>query len=363
MKLLSKKDTISMRGVAIMFIVIHNLLHLMYPIKENEFTFQLNYSHGFITHLCNMNLDLWKDVFSFLGWYGVTIFLFISGYGLVCKYEYGNECISFKIFFKKHYSKLFYLMLIPYLLYILSQYLLSGTVKSPIAIIAQLSMLSNLYPPFIDPGIYWFFGLMVELYTFYYFFIYKKKNSHIIYFNIISILLMFISFHIPNDTFTFLSSFTLQHSAILSLLRKNFIGWILPFTFGIIYARLKLTVTFESQWINFLSLFISILLLILSNLNIYTWTFSPIFSILAAIYFCSISKTLPFVYNRFINLGQISAFLFATHPIIRYIYIHFIKSSEFIPICLYFTICIIVALFYKIIHKKLFILYDGNQRI
>lgn len=355
MSTLSKKDTTQMRGVAISFIVLHNLIHLVCPVKENEYVFDISNSQAFITNLCEMNLSFWKDIFSFLGWYGITIFLFISGYGLVCKYENGGatDDISSFAFIKKHISKLFCLMLIPYLLYILCKFLLSGTLKSFFGIFMQLSMLSNIMPRLIDPGVYWYFGLMAQFYMFYRIFIYSKKNTAIIIWNIISLVLMITFINIPNNTIMsdYVSNFPAR---CLSVSRHNFIGWILPFTLGVIYARLNLSITFSKQWINVLSVVVCVALLIISNLNVYAWLLSPVLSILCAIYFCSICNQVLLVNNVFTYLGGISAFLFAVHPVIRYIYSHLTGSLNIFTVSVYFVVCVVVAICYMYLHKKLF---------
>lgn len=358
MSLLSRKDTASMRGVAIFFIVVHNLIHWVHPITENEFSFNIDSSKAFVSHLCALHPDLWKDVFSFLGWYGVSVFLFISGYGLVCKYEKGNETdtISYYPFIKSHVGKLFFLMLIPYLLYLLLRYIFSDSIE-PIGILAQLTMLSNLRPRYIDPGVYWYFGLMVQFYLFYLFFLYNRKITKIVYWNIISIISMLLFINVPADTL--MSDFLTRYPYCLDLLRHNFIGWILPFTFGIIYARLDLSITFDKQWINWLSLFACITLLILANLNVYCWLLSPVFGIMSAIYFCRICNSLPLLNKVFIYFGGISAFLFAVHPVVRYVCLYLSRLSGFtasniFTVCSYFIVCVLVAVGYKFLHKKLF---------
>lgn len=79
-----------MKGVAILFIVLHNLLHWISQIKENEFSYSPEKTKLFFENLVTNADTLWLDIFSFLGWYGVATFLFLSGYGLVKKYEQGG---------------------------------------------------------------------------------------------------------------------------------------------------------------------------------------------------------------------------------------------------------------------------------
>lgn len=338
---LSKTDTTSMRGVAITLIVWHNLLHLLIPIKENEFAFDIKYSQLFLEHIKELNPSLWMDFFSFLGWYGVPIFLFVSGYGLVQKYEKNHLDTNFIVFSFYHLKKLFTLMIFPYLVYLSLVFIVKQSINLKSAIF-QITMISNLYPPYIDPGIYWFWGVMAQLYICYYLFFYKKHNSYLLYFNVLSMIIMiFILVFVGN-------SLLFKHVSYISLIRHNFIGWILPFTLGIYCARKHLDIKISSLWKNIFLLIVGIALLILSNLNIYTWLLSPIVAIALAIIFNNILNHYKKLNNYFIMLGEISAFLFAVHPIVRYIYIHTINSSEFVFVTFYFIISIIVAICYKI---------------
>lgn len=125
---LSLTDTNSMKGVAITFIVWHNLIHWLIPLKENEFTFNIDYSNYFWEHIKELDSSLWMDIFSFLGWYGVPVFLFVSGYGLVRKYEDSQLNITFKDFAYYHVKKLFTLMVLPYLVYLILVFCFEQTV-------------------------------------------------------------------------------------------------------------------------------------------------------------------------------------------------------------------------------------------
>ena len=65
--ILSKNETDSMRGVAILFIMLHNLLHWKVNTIENEYTFVLDRSQLFMEQLKEFNGSLWQDICSFLG--------------------------------------------------------------------------------------------------------------------------------------------------------------------------------------------------------------------------------------------------------------------------------------------------------
>ena len=90
------------------------------------------------------------------------------------KYEKNktHKDIGFFQFTKKHFKKLFLLMIIPYVIYLL----LHWNFINLKAVFAQSLMISNLYSSLVHPGIYWYFGLMLQLYIAYYLFIFNKAD-------------------------------------------------------------------------------------------------------------------------------------------------------------------------------------------
>ena len=192
--LLAMSESAALRGIAILGIMLHNYCHwLGFAVKENEYTFDAERPMQFWDKLTSFDSDLFIHFFSFFGHYGVPVFLFVSGFGLVKKYEKGlsferrvlsEDTIDSKTnlsqhsslnalnFMKKHFLKLFRLMIIGYVVFIIVYFLRNSnaaTVFSIDHVIAQLTMVINFvykYPDkAITPGPYWFFGLMVQLYA------------------------------------------------------------------------------------------------------------------------------------------------------------------------------------------------------
>ena len=152
----------------------------------------------------------------------------------------------------------------------------------------------------------------------------------------------------------FLMKFTSDENQYLSYLRHNFIGWILPFTFGIFYARSNWNIVTTSLWKSTFVLVVGILLLVFANFNVYTWLFSPVIAIVVAIVFNRLIKNVRLFNNIFIMLGKISAFLFAIHPLVRYVYGQTVNSTDFIWITIYFITSIILAIGYKRVYNYLY---------
>jgi peptidoglycan/LPS O-acetylase OafA/YrhL len=344
--IISRNDSNLMKGIAIFFIVVHNLVHLLVPLKESEFAFFPHLYGMFKDSLWTIQDSLWADVFSFLGWYGVPIFLFLSGYGLVKKYESGgNEVgITFKQFMIYHWKKLFLLMIIPYLFFLFFDYLLmGGGVVFPM-MIKQLLLVSNFWTEEIQPGIYWYFGLMLQMYTCYYLFFYKKDIKNIIILNLMSFIL--IGFCVYYNRPSVVPLFT--------FIRHQFIGWILPFTFGILYARYDWRIVFKVYWKNLLMFILGSILLVYSNSNGYLWIFSPIIAICIALYLCELMKKIRYTSKFFVFLGQISAFMFAVSPVIRHLYWYYKTGDMLLDTTVYVLVSILFSIIYKWIHKNLF---------
>ena len=77
-----------MRGIAILAIVLHNYCHwLGKMVQENEYQFSERNVRRLMVEVAHPSWELITHLISFFGHYGVPIFLFLSAYGLVVKYE------------------------------------------------------------------------------------------------------------------------------------------------------------------------------------------------------------------------------------------------------------------------------------
>ena len=81
-----------MRGLAIIFIITNNFTHLLKGVfTDNEYQYHWQYVEGFMNNLSHPDGILPFNLLSFYCPYGVMLFIFLSGYGLVLKYEKGKE--------------------------------------------------------------------------------------------------------------------------------------------------------------------------------------------------------------------------------------------------------------------------------
>ena len=253
---LSLQQTQALRGLAILGIILHNYCHfLKFAVKENEYTFTAEKPRQLLEKLMSIDSDLFIHILSFFGHYGVPVFLFISGYGLVKKYEAppsapegatnvsvpdGNvapsgaeggassSSLSFP-FLLRHFRKLFRLMIWGFLLFVAVYFLRhddGATVYSWDRIAAQLTMTVNFlyeHPDrIIKPGPYWYFGLMMQIYALYIFVIHRWRSNWLLLALVAVCWMVQVIVPAPD---------------VLSFVRYNFIGGVLPFALGVALAR------------------------------------------------------------------------------------------------------------------------------
>ena len=96
-----------MRGIAILAIMLHNYCHFIGRIvKENEYQYLEQNNTRLWQVLTNPDELLPVHLLSYFGHYGVPVFLFLSGFGLVMKYESAHDDVRAVGFLRYHYLKL-----------------------------------------------------------------------------------------------------------------------------------------------------------------------------------------------------------------------------------------------------------------
>ena len=226
-ELLSRAECTAMRGIAILAIVLHNYCHFIGKIvKENEYQFFTSNNDRLWHALTNPDELLPVHLLSYFGHYGVPVFLFLSGFGLVKKYERGDRVATLP-FVRYNYLKLLRMLIVGFSLFIIVDMLTPGRFQFHwYNVVAQLAMYINVLPEpdrIIWPGIYWFFGLMIQLYIIYRLLLYRRNSWWVV--GLIAICWA-------------LQAFCDPEGETLNRLRYNSIGGMLPFGLGIILARI-----------------------------------------------------------------------------------------------------------------------------
>lgn len=307
---LSRAECSALRAVAIAGIVLHNFCHwLNIPVKENEYLFRVSNNEALWQALCAPDAMLPVSLLSYFGHYGVPLFVFLSGYGLVMKYE-GMAGLPVLRFVRYHYLKLFGMLVAGFTAYAM----VDAVTPHPFPyraenLIAQLLMYINLTAKpstFIHPGPYWFFGLMMQLYIIYRLAVYRRGLA-------------------PMAALVLLcwgvQAVCSPEGDSLRWLRYNSIGSVLPFCAGVFAGRLsaagvRLPLS-RRQWALLCAA--SLCVLFPMCFCYQAWFWAPLPVIMAGVAFV---RALPrCAVPAFTWVGGLSAAMFVCHPITRKIFI------------------------------------------
>ena len=306
-----------MRGLAIIGIFLHNYCHwLGFAVKENEYTFTMSKASDLMQALAQPDLNLPIHLVSFFGHYGVPVFLFLSAYGLVMKYEkrgaLSPKQTNVVPFLKHHYVKLFKMMIVGFVAFTMVDAITPGSHKYHVMdILGQMFMFNNMMPDpdhVIWPGPYWFFGLMMQLYIVYRLLLWRKGDVY-------ALLLIAVCWA--------MQAFCDPEGDTLNRVRYNFMGGVLPFCAGLLYARHGKQLT---HGVRMTLMVISVVAVFFFSFNFQTWLWAPLFVCTASI---GIVKLLPKTMNEWIAwVGTISAALFVLHPLTRKIFIPISRHGD-----------------------------------
>lgn len=362
---LSRAECSALRGIAIIGIFLHNYLHwLNSMVKENEYTFN---SKNVYRLMRELDAASWAEVpcqlISFFGHYGVPVFVFLSGYGLVKKYE-GTKTVaepsevavvktSWKErgeFLWKHYMKLFPMMLLGFVIFAMVDWITPGHHHwAWYDIIGQLTMTINLFPDpdhSIWPGPYWFFGLMMQLYLIY---IVLLKDRGWTATAVMMLICVAVQMGCCDDV----------NGGELNWIRYNFFGNMVPFGLGILTARhwddrlLSITTSrLHNSVVLWAALFlVSLMLIGIMSFDFWLWLWVPVIIIVANIAFV---KLLPEMLLKLICwVGGISSAIFVCHPVTRKIFIPISRGGDlFDGIAIYIVATILLSMLYSRIMSR-----------
>lgn len=337
---LTREQCREMKGLAILSIVFHNYLHQ--PrfgfAAENEFSFEpartLDFFHGVLQGV----LPFLCETISFLGWAGVPVFVFLSGYGLAKKHETDFRPLPVKEYLFHSWKKLF-LLLLPAILLLLALHW--GDWGYWGRNIFSLTMLANLFTLYPSVHVYWYFGLTFELYCLYILFNRRRSNPLLLYSSLAVILLQFI-----------LVCFRCEEAISWNL--HNFLGWIPVFSLGV-YAARRDSLPLPSRprtWGLFAILAAGGL--VLCNLSRYPWIFSHFFALALFLSLTKLVDELRLTRKVFLFFGGISSFLFVAHPLARTL-ANLLQShlpdNLFLLVCVYFVAALALAFLLRAINR------------
>ena len=265
--------------------------------------------------------------------------MFLTGYGLTIKYGFERNNISTLHYIGNHFCKLEILLISGLVFYYIVFFLFNYNLKSISHLFAQILFVANWlpYPNLaIEPGPYWYLGLTMHLYLLYRYVIIRMSSYSFVIMIIFSLLLLFI----------FRYDFV-----VLRWLRYNFVGNILAFSVGILFAQHPYSLRKCDGYLLLLTTFIG---LVLSNWSFYLWILSPIVAIL---FYYSLVCVLPDFFNKLLSkIGIYSSSIFIVHPTIRlFLFSSYENSilSSFLWIFIYVILVSLCAFFHYFIIFKI----------
>lgn len=351
-QLLSKEECSAMRGIAILAIVLHNFCHWINSpiVKENEFRFRIDRVDGLIAAMGNIDMYLPVQLISFFGHYGVPMFLFLSGWGLVMKYENStlntpHSTLHTLSFLRYNYLKLLRIMIIGFAAYIAVDRMTPGAHNYTFSVIVEhLLMVVNFVPDpdhTIHPGPFWFFGIMMQLYVAYIVVFHRFRHWSVV----VAAIVVAFAIQLPKA----------PDSLDLEWTRYNLFGSLLPFGAGLLLARANLSKVMKHVdepvfWP--LALLASLAFVFAMSFFYVSWYLVPIFVCIAAIAFV---KLLPAGMQRYaVWLGGISSALFVTHPIARKLFIGISRRGDiYSGILQYVIVAVMIAWIVKMLTDKI----------
>lgn len=333
----------ALRGIAILGIILHNYCHFLgFAVKENEYTFTASKPRQLLERMLKLDDNLFIHVMSFFGHYGVPVFLFISGFGLVYKYERSTPTrVRALPFIGFHYAKLLRLMFLGYIGFAVVSYLHPHGYHGYTVgrVIAQLLMYINLMPDpdhIIKPGPYWYFGLMLQLYIVYRLVLYRRSSA-------VTLALIVLCTAVQ----AFFPPSVDEGGEILNRIRYNFIGGMLPFGAGILYARHGRNLPLP---INLTIVVVSAFIVFIGSFYFWSWLFVPLFIVTGAV------ATMKLIPDKALApcvwFGAISSALFVMHPITREIIIKMsYRGYIYTGLITYIVASILLAWLFKLMFR------------
>ena len=338
--LLTRAECAALRGLAIIGIFLHNYCHWLGPVvKENEYTFSQHNVDWLTAVMASPDGLLPVHLVSFFGHYGVPVFLFLSAYGLELKYGRTLYAPAFR-FVAYHWKKLFSMMIVGFVSFTIVDAMTPGRWHYTLTqVVAQLAMVNNLLPDpdhNIWPGPFWFFGLMLQLYAVYRLLLYKRHWAWTVGAMVVCLGVQL--------------AFAPESEA-LNWYRYNFMGGMLPFGLGLLYARYGNRIILTH--LNTLSLLVSVVfcgfLVMWMSASYLLWSVVPLVVCILCVYVVKLLSQAArrpvgaWLMAKLVWMGEISAALFVIHPVLRKVFIPISRHGDIYTGLLLYAIAAIGA--------------------
>lgn len=166
---LSKVDSNLLKAFSIFFVVFHNYMHWISAVGENEMNFVPERVYNYINGIITYPSGIVASTLTFLGHYGVLLFVFISAYGLTKRQmKIGKE--PYLKYLIHRLVKIYALMAAGFVFYILFVYYQTGEWiywKKLLIIVKHFLLMEGNFNhtyTFAHIGPWWFFGMIIQFY-------------------------------------------------------------------------------------------------------------------------------------------------------------------------------------------------------
>lgn len=317
---ISKEEGTLLRAFAILAIIFHNYLHWISDSPgENEFTYRPERIQALIDGLGENPFDAFRLIATYFGHYGVQVFFFLSGYGLMIKYR--HQLPHWLIFQKSRWLALYPAILVAALGYIIYESCRLGWYpilhEEGLNLIRQMIGVSNFIPDNIyhPIGPWWFIGVILQFYLLAPAILrgVNRYGNKILYALIAGSLLseLLLSSFLSNRF-----DFNINHSII---------GHLDVCALGILLARKK-----EFQ-LPLVTIFIAAGLFIAGNFNASLWITTGVTSLILLLpllrYLGNLAKNVTWLTRYLMFTGQLSMYLFLCNGYLRHPLIGWAQQS------------------------------------
>ena len=336
---LTPEETTLYKGLAILMIIMHNFFHWLPPgIGENEQNFHISRVENYLKALGDPAYIL-QATFSFLGHYGVQVFLFLSAYGLTKKYAAAN--IRYLSYLKRRIIKIYPPFLFSILIWLVYIALAYGGIPTAVktllsnldSLLYKLTFVANFIPRelYSVNGPWWFVSLIVQFYVIFPYMLsmFKKYGTlFLLFFSLGSLLLT--DYLQPYVDFP-LAGTILPHIPELSI--------------GIFFASQK------EVSLRYGAIVLIAIIFILSNFDAFFWyfSFSSILILILILFQILVVKSNIAVKNMIFFIGSISMYIFYINGFMRQPWIQSAKHYNTwygnILICMLFILIVIAVSF------------------
>lgn len=344
---LTQNDTAILKGIGILLIVMHNFLHWTNDIGENEMVFDNNRIFLLIESVLDDPFMIINGFFTYFGFFGIEIFIFISGYGLAKQFM-RNKPASYFRYIVPRLIKIYGLLLFGLISYFNIMYPIGAIpIEDYLSLFISSCLLYNnftfdtifLYPM---AGPFWYFSFIIQLYIIFpilYYVIDKYKEKGMFGMIIISYIIIYILLYFENS---------LKFPVF-----GNFIGHLPEFILAMGFAM------FKQFRLNYKIILPVAVLFILSNFYATFFPFSFISATILMLYFLyPLFKVPAKITKPIIFIGGISMIIFILNPPLRiwtrgYTYG---QSSEiiFLISLIHLSLVLLVSYLTSIIYNKLY---------